>query len=69
MTAEELKQEITSNKFPASWRKGQSVFNYIDRVYGVARKVQFEDNIDCFYNDDSIDDFINASIKYINNGN
>lgn len=69
MTAEELKQEITSNKFPTSWRKGQSVFNYIDRVYGVARKVQFEDNIDCFYNGDSIDDFINASIKYINNGN
>lgn len=69
MTAEELKQEIANNKFPTSWRKGQSVFNYIDSVYGVARKVQFEDNIDCFYSDDSIDDFINASIKYINDGN
>lgn len=69
MTAEELKQEIANTKFPTSWRKGQSVFNYIDSVYGVARKVQFEDDIDCFYNDDSIDDFINASIKYINNGN
>lgn len=69
MTVEELKQEIANNKFPTSWRKGQGVFNYIDSVYGVARKVQFEDNIDCFYNDDSIDDFINASIKYINNGN
>lgn len=69
MTAEELKQEIANNKFPTSWRKGQSVFNYIDKVYGVARKVQFGDNIDCFYNDDSIDDFINASIKYINDGN
>ena len=69
MTVEELKQEINNYEFPSLWRKGQSVFNYIDSVYGVARKVQFEDGIDCFYNDDFIDDFINASIKYINDGN
>lgn len=69
MTAEELKQEINNSEFPSSWRKGQSVFNYIDSVYGVARRVQFEDGIDCFYIDDLIDDFVNASVKYINDGN
>jgi len=39
-------------------RKGQFVFNYIDANYGVARYVQFIDGIDCFYNDDKIDQFI-----------
>lgn len=39
-------------------RKGQFVFNYIDANYGVARYVQFIEGIDCFYNDDKIDQFI-----------
>lgn len=39
-------------------RKGQAVFNYIDETYGVARDVQFEDGIDCFYDDSKIYDFI-----------
>ena len=39
-------------------RKGQFVFNYINENYGVARYVQFIDGIDCFYNDDVIDQFI-----------
>lgn len=43
---------------PSCWRKGQSVFNVIDETWGVAREVQFVDGIDCFYNDDAINDFI-----------
>ena len=65
-----LKQEkMTYNEFvedvldrikecPTNWRKGQSVFNVIDDTYGVARRVQFEDHVDCFYNDDKIDEFM-----------
>lgn len=68
MTLEEFKIEIlkaTENK-PKEWRLGQFVFNYIDEKYGVARIVQFQDGIDCFYINDKIDDFINACYKYIN---
>lgn len=50
---------------PKDWRKGQSVFNVIDDLYGVARAVQFEDGIDCFYLDKYIDDFIEAAWKRI----
>ena len=32
----------------------------IDRLYGVARTVQFQDGIDCFYDNSKIDQFINA---------
>lgn len=47
------------NKHP-EYRKGQAVFNYIEETYGnVARKVQFEDNVDCFYNDEQIVPFLN----------
>ena len=69
ITVEELKKEISEIEFPKNWRKGQSVFNYIDAVYGVARNIQFEYRIDCFYNDKYIDDFINKAVELINNGN
>lgn len=39
-------------------RYGQSVFNYIDSKYGVARTAVNEFKVDCFYNDSSVDDFI-----------
>ena len=45
-------------KCPEEWRTGQAVFNVIDDVFGVARTVQFEDGVDCFYNDDAIESFI-----------
>ena len=67
MTLDEFKMEIlkaTENK-PKEWRLGQFIFNYIDEKYGVARTVQFQDGIDCFYINDKIDDFINACYKYI----
>lgn len=67
MTAEELKQEIynwISNK-PKNWREGQAVFNYVDEVYGVARIAQFKHHVDCFYWDDTIDEFIEKCAEII----
>lgn len=70
MTFEDFKNEIDNviiNR-PKSWRKGQAVFNYIESKYGVARSVQFEDGIDCFYRDDQIEEFLQKAyerIKYI----
>ena len=60
ITFQELKSEvIEKSKYRHSYlRLGQFVFNYIDANYGVARAVQFEDRIDCFFRDDKIDDFI-----------
>ena len=54
MTLEEFKNSIYSVEKPIHWRKGQFVFNTIDSLYGVARAVQFEDRIDCFFNDSKI---------------
>ena len=68
ITIEELKKEISTAEFPKNWRKGQSVFNYIDNVYGIARTIQFKYGIDCFYNDDNIDEFLNKAVEIINYG-
>ena len=46
MTLEEFKNSIYSIEKPSNWRDGQFVFNTIDKLYKVARKVQFENNID-----------------------
>ena len=69
ITVEELKKKISEIEFPKNWRKGQSVFNYIDNVYGIARTIQFKYGIDCFYNDDNIDEFLNKAVEIINYGN
>lgn len=60
MKFEELRREIIEamkNK-PTYIRDGQFVFNYIDEKYGVARKIQFQEGIDCFYDDSKINKFI-----------
>lgn len=59
---EEFKNEIMEAmaEKPASWRKGQFVFNYIDEVYGIARIAQFQKGVDCFFCDDAIDEFIDV---------
>lgn len=69
MTAKELHDEVYAwmPEKPERWREGQYIFNYIDVVYGVARFVQFEDKIDCFYDDSQIDAFIIKSAEYITN--
>ena len=46
---------------PKDLRDGQFVFNYIDKNYGVAVFVQLMEGVDCFYNDDKIEDFIKMS--------
>jgi hypothetical protein len=68
MTFEEFKEDVFNNikDLPENWRKGQKVFNYIERKYGVARTVQFNCNIDCFYNDNLIDEFVKKSYDCLN---
>ena len=68
MTREEFKAEIKQciDYRPIGWRKGQAVYNYIDGHYNVARKVQFFDHVDCFYNDEVIDDFVELAYCHIN---
>lgn len=51
---------------PKEWRLGQSVFNVVEAFYDtVAREVQFQDGIDCFYDDTKIEDFLKAAYKRI----
>lgn len=66
MTLEEFKNSIYSIEKPSNWRDGQFVFNTIDKLYKVARKVQFENNIDCFYDDSKINQFIVACFNEVN---
>lgn len=54
--------------YPKDWRKGQSVFNAVEEIFGnVARDVQFIDGVDCFYLDKNIDDFLDCVWKRLNN--
>lgn len=68
MIVSKLKEEVlqAAKDKPEDWRLGQFIFNYINATYGdVARKVQFEDRIDCFYFDEYIDKFIERCANYI----
>lgn len=65
MTFEEFRSDVLTamkNK-PKNWRDGQFVFNYIDSEYGVARYVQFNEGVDCFYQNDEIEKFIVTSYE------
>lgn len=66
MTVEEMKTEIYFQEKPKNWREGQFVFNMVDELYGVARIAQFRYNVDCFHNDEKIDEFIEVSCKILN---
>ena len=62
-TREDFKKHVKKEAYkakPSNWRNGQTIFNYVEDVYGVARKVQFEDGIDCFYTDNTIEEFLDA---------
>lgn len=66
MTYEEFWKEIFGKPgdIPTDWRLGQYVFNVVEAKYGkVAREVQFQDGIDCFYDDTKIEDFLKAAYK------
>jgi len=54
-----------AEKCPSEWRKGQSVFNIIDDWYDIAREVQYEKGVDCFYDDSLIDEFIIESYNIL----
>ena len=67
MTLEEFKTSIYSIEKPTHWREGQFVFNTIDQLYnGLSRVVQFNDGIDCFYDDSKIDQSIIACYNKLN---
>jgi hypothetical protein len=48
---------------PSFIRCGQAVFNTTEKIYGVAREVQFNDRIDCFYDDSQIEAFLDAAYQ------
>ena len=54
--------EDTMKKYP-QWRYGQTVFNVIDEHFHVARQVQFDMDIDCFYDDTIVPQFIDAAYQ------
>lgn len=69
MSKEEFAKSIKEGikACPSKWRYGQSVFNYIDDKYGnLARYVQFNKGVDCFYNDDIVDKFIETCYNELN---
>lgn len=49
-----------------NWRYGQAIFNYSSELIGVARKVQIFEHIDCVYDDNVVDEFINKAYQYYN---
>ena len=52
------------NKRPTFIRRGQAVFNATEEIYGgIAREVQFNDRIDCFYDDSQIEVFLEAAYQ------
>ena len=61
---EELNKALKTK--PDYIRRGQCIFNYMESTYGVASEVQFEDKLDCFYNDSMILKFVKACLKRIN---
>lgn len=70
MTLQEFLDDINDllkNHKPDHWRRGQTVFNYIDDKYQVARIIQHQYGIDCFYDDKNIPDFLTIAYKLITN--
>ncbi len=67
MTYEEFRGDVFKNikDLPDNWRKGQKVFNYIEFKYKIARKVQFDHGIDCFYKNNLIDKFLEKAYELL----
>lgn len=57
---EDFRNDIISkaSKRDQHIRFGQEVFNIMDAEYHIARKVQFVDGVDCFYDDSNIEAFL-----------
>lgn len=66
MTVELVKEFLSNLPKPKEWREGQFVYNTLYSInWRAAEFAQLEDNTDCFYDDDKIDDFIKCWIKLI----
>lgn len=68
MTKEEFVNDVyqAMKDKPQDWRKGQFVFNYIDKMYpDVARTSQFKYGVDCFYDDKKIESFLDQCYEII----
>lgn len=64
MNKQELLNLINSVEKPLHWRKGQFIFNRVEKLFGnIAREVQFIDRVDCFYDDNKIDEFLTKVIN------
>ena len=67
MTIEELIVKIYEVPIPKNWRIGQFVFNRVEELFGdIARKVQFIDKVDCFYDDSQIESFLQSVLHRLN---
>lgn len=53
------------NHRPLAWRRGQACFNFIESKYHVGRIVQFDRHVDCFCNDELIDEFVETAWKEV----
>ena len=68
ITPEQVKSVINKVDKPKNWRNGQFVFNRVEEIFGsVAREVQYQDKVDCFYLDSQIDKFIEKVCNRLNN--
>lgn len=67
ITYEEFRNEClaVAETRPSHIRKGQSIFNYVDEKYDVAREAQFTYGIDCYYLDNKIDEFIKCTYNIL----
>lgn len=62
-----LAEAVAYRKLHPQQRLGQSIFNYIDLNFGdMARHIQFDLGIDCFYNDNIIDKFVDTVVELYN---
>lgn len=68
ITREEILEGAAAyRKLHPQQRLGQSIFNYVDLNFGdMARHIQFDFGIDCFYNDNIIDKFVDTVVELYN---
>lgn len=72
MTKEEFnaKIDMSMEKMPENWRKGQKVFNAIETEFElIARTVQFKYGIDCFHDDSKIEAFKDKAYEIYSKSN
>lgn len=51
--------DLAQKKYPGL-REGQAIFNATEDLFNVARFAQFKLDVDCFYNNELIDKFLDA---------